>query len=39
MLRLLVWFVLGGVVAALAIFALPALLIALVGIWLVRALA
>ena len=37
--RLIVWFLIGCLVASLALFALPALLIVLVGIWLVRALA
>jgi len=39
LLRLFVWFVLGAVVVSLAIVALPVLLIALVGVWLVKALA
>lgn len=39
MFRLFVWFVIGGIVATLAIFALPVLIVALIGVWLVRALA
>lgn len=39
LLRLFVWFLIGGLVASLAIVALPALLLILMGIWLVKALA
>jgi hypothetical protein len=37
--RLLVWFFIGALVATLAIVALPLLLVALVGVWLAKALA
>lgn len=39
LLRLVVWFLIGGLIASLAIVALPALLLLLIGVWLVKALA
>ena len=38
LLRMFVWFTLGGVVAILGIFLLPVLIVALIGVWLVGAL-